>query len=89
MLKQVLVSTIFLQQDLGLNQKICKIPVFQKNVDESFIKLCLLNLRRVTDKLNFGECLSLDADNLPSAVYLSPVETPPKSNDGYFMSVQF
>ena len=25
--------------------------------------------------LDLGECLSLDADNLPSLVYLSPVQT--------------
>ena len=31
-----------------------------------------------------GECLSQDADNLPSAVYLSPVETPSTSHDGRF-----
>ena len=39
----------------------------------------------MTGKLEFGECLSPDADKLPSEVYLSPVETPPISNDGYFM----
>ena len=39
--------------------------------------------------LDWGEYLSLDADNLPSAVYLTCVETPPKSNDGYFMFLQF
>ena len=30
-----------------------------------------------------------DLKNLPYIVYLSPVETPPQSNDGYFMFVQF
>jgi hypothetical protein len=30
--------------------------------------------------LELGECLSLDKDNLPSAVYLSPVQTPPTYN---------
>ena len=49
----------------------------------------LLKQRRVTGKLDLGECLSLDVYNLPSAVYLSPVETPPTSNDGYCMFVQF
>ena len=37
--------------------------------------------------LDLGECLSLDTDNLPSAVYISPVQNPPPSNDGYFMFV--
>ena len=37
----------------------------------------------MTEKLDLGECLSLDADNLPSAVYLSHVETPTKSKYGY------
>ena len=31
----------------------------------------VLNLRRVTGKLDFGDCLSLDTDNLPFAIYLS------------------
>ena len=30
---------------------------------------------------DLGECLSLDGDDLPSAVYLSIVETQPPSND--------
>ena len=42
-------------------------------------------LRRVTEKLDLGECLSLDANNLPPAVYLSPIGTPPTSNYEYFM----
>ena len=33
--------------------------------------------------------MGLDANNLPSAVYLSPVRTPTPSNDGYFKFVQF
>ena len=33
--------------------------------------------------LDFGEGQSLDANDLPSAVYLSPVETPPPSNYDY------
>ena len=36
--------------------------------------------------LDLGECQSLDANNLQSAVYLSPVQIP---KDGYFMFVQF
>ena len=39
--------------------------------------------------LDFGECLSVDADNLPSAVYLSLVQTTPPLIYGYFMFVQF
>ena len=39
--------------------------------------------------LDLGECQSLDANDLPSAVYLAPVQTPPPSNDGYFMFVVF
>ena len=31
----------------------------------------------MSGKPDLGECLSLDVDSLPSAVYLSPVETPP------------
>ena len=38
--------------------------------------------------LDFGECLSLVADNLTSTVYLSPLQTPPQSNDGHFMIVE-
>ena len=52
-------------------------------------KVSLLNLRRVTSKLYFGECLSLIAEILASAVHLSPLKTSPTSNDGYFMIVQF
>ena len=40
-------------------------------------------------KHNLGECLSLDADSLPSANYLSPDETQQTTNDGYFLFVQF
>ena len=40
-------------------------------------------------KLDFGKCLLLDVYNLPYAVYLSPDETQPKSNDGYFIFVIF
>ena len=39
--------------------------------------------------LDLGECQSLDPNNLPSVVYLSPVQTPPTSNDDIFMFVQF
>ena len=46
-------------------------------------------LRRVTGKNDLGESMSMDADNLSPAVYLSPVETQPTSNDGYFMLVKF
>ena len=35
----------------------------------------------MSGKFDLGECLSLDADHLQ---YLSPVESPPTSNDGYF-----
>ena len=35
---------------------------------------CLLNFRTVTGLLDLGECLSLDANNLPSAAHISPVE---------------
>ena len=35
--------------------------------------------------LNFGECQSLNADNLPYTVNLSPIQTPPPANDGYFL----
>ena len=44
--------------------------------------VCLLNFRRVTGMIDLGEYWSLDADNLASAVYLSPVQTPKPSNDG-------
>ena len=37
----------------------------------------VLNFRRVTGIVDFGECQSLDADILSSAVYLSPVQTLP------------
>ena len=39
--------------------------------------------------LELGEYQSLDATNLLAAVYLSPVQTPPPTNDGYFMFVRF
>ena len=39
--------------------------------------------------LELGECLSLAAGNLPSAVHMSPAQTPPPSNDGYYMFVKF
>ena len=39
--------------------------------------------------LDLGEGLSLEADNLPSVVYLSPVQSQPPLNDGYFMFVKF
>ena len=42
----------------------------------------VLNFRRVTGRFDLGECQSLDADDLPSAVHLSPVKFPPLSNDG-------
>ena len=32
---------------------------------------------------------SMDMDNLPFSVYLSPLQTPPLLNDGYFMLAQF
>ena len=32
---------------------------------------------------------SMDMDNLPHSVYLSPVQTPPLLNDNYLMLVQF
>ena len=35
--------------------------------------------------LDLRECLLPDADNLPSVVYLSAVQTPKPSNDGHFM----
>ena len=35
----------------------------------------VLNFGRVSALLDLGECLSLDADNLPSAVHLSLVQT--------------
>ena len=47
----------------------------------------LFNFRRLTSMLDLGECLSLHANNLPSAVYLSPVQTPTPSKDGNFMFV--
>ena len=37
--------------------------------------------------LDLGEYQSLDADNLPPVVYLSPLQTPPPSNGAYFMFV--
>ena len=49
----------------------------------------VLYFRRVTGMLDLGECQSLRGNNSPSAVYLSPVQTPPFSNNGYFMLVQF
>ena len=39
--------------------------------------------------LDLGECQLLEANNLPSAVYLSPVQTPPPSNYNYFMFVPY
>ena len=39
--------------------------------------------------LDLGGCQLLDADILTSVVYLSPVQTQPPSNDGYFMLVCF
>ena len=39
--------------------------------------------------LDLEEYQSLDGYNLPSAVYLSPLQTPPQSSDGYFMFLQF
>ena len=47
----------------------------------------VLNFRIVTGMLDLEECQSPIANNLPSAVYLSPVKTSPPSNDGYFMFV--
>ena len=41
----------------------------------------VLNFRRTTGFLDLRECLSLDADNLPSAVYLSFVHTPKPSSE--------
>ena len=35
--------------------------------------------------IDLGKCQSLDANNLPSAVYMSPVQTPLTSNDGFFL----
>ena len=37
--------------------------------------------------LDFEECLLLDADDLTSAVYLSPVQIPPHTKDVNFMFV--
>ena len=37
--------------------------------------------------LDLKEGQLLDVDSLPSAVYLLPVQTPPKCYDGYFMFV--
>ena len=45
----------------------------------------ILNFRRVTGMIDLGECQSLDGNT--SAFYVSPVQTPPPSNDGYFMFV--
>ena len=39
-----------------------------------FLDVCLLSFRRVPGLLNLGEGLSLDADNLPSPVHISPVQ---------------
>ena len=39
--------------------------------------------------LDLGEYQSLDANNFQFAVYLSPVQTPQPSNNGYSMFVQF
>ena len=41
----------------------------------------VLNFRRVTGILDLGECLSLVADDLQSAVYLSTVQTPKPSSE--------
>ena len=35
--------------------------------------------------LDLGECLLLDADNLPSAVHLLAVQTPQPSNNVFFL----
>ena len=35
----------------------------------------------MTDKLDLGECLLLDADNLPPAIYLSPDPTKHQMTD--------
>ena len=61
--------------------------VFNSNEPISFLFLLqsVLNFRRVTGMLDLEEFQSLDANSLPSAVYLSPVQTPPPSNYGYFM----
>ena len=50
--------------------------------------IIVLNFRRVTGMLDLGDCLSLDTDKIPPAVYVSPVQTPPPSNGGYFMFVR-
>ena len=42
----------------------------------------VLNFRRVTGMLDLGECLSLDANNLPPAVYLSSLPTLQLSSEG-------
>ena len=34
-----------------------------------------MNFRRVTGLLDLGECLSLDADDLPCAAHISPEQT--------------
>ena len=39
--------------------------------------------------LDLGECLSLHANILPSALYLPPPQTPPPSKYGYFMCFVF
>ena len=39
--------------------------------------------------LALGECRSLDANDFPFAVNLSPVQTLPPLDNGYFMFVQF
>ena len=43
----------------------------------------------MTGKLDLGNYLLLDADNLQSAVNMLSVKTLPTSNDGYFMFVKF
>ena len=45
----------------------------------------VLNFRRVTGILDLGGYQSLDADNLSTAVFLSPVQTSPLLSYGHFM----
>ena len=46
--------------------------------------VCVLTFRKVTGMLDLGECLTLGTYNIPSSVYIAPVQTAPPSDDGHF-----
>ena len=69
---------------------ICSVSVFwlyrtQNNPVNSSVGTFSVNLREVTDKLDLGEFLSLDADDWPSGVYSSPSATPITPKDLFLL----